>query len=181
MKSSVKKETQDINTPLASMPVSNVVWIHRDHLKANNYNPNKVAAPELRLLKRSIMEDGWTQPIVVLEDNTIIDGFHRWTVSGHKEIYNLTDGWVPCVKVAMDKTHRMMSTIRHNRARGTHGVLPMAEIVKAMVDDGVSVPEIMERLGMEDEEVIRLANRVGLPVRMESQDFGKAWVPDDGK
>ena len=80
-------------------PLDKITWVNRDTLKPNHYNPNKVAPPELKLLKISILEDGWTQPIVINPDNTIVDGFHRWTVSGHKEIYDLTDGKVPTVMV----------------------------------------------------------------------------------
>lgn len=154
-------------------------WVPRESLKPNAYNPNKVAPPELRLLKISILEDGWTMPIVVLPDMTIVDGFHRWTVSADKKISALTGGLVPVVVIGVDETHRMMSTIRHNRARGTHGVLPMADIVQKMIEDGVTLEEISDRLQMEDEEVIRLANRNGIPVQMIGRAFGKSWVPKE--
>ena len=98
-------------------PVNAVKWVDRNSLNANDYNPNFVAPPELELLKTSIIEDGWTQPIVILSDNTIVDGFHRWTISGDPEVGNLTDGKVPVVVVDFDKDHRMMSTIRHNRSK----------------------------------------------------------------
>lgn len=166
---------------IENMPVSRVAWVDRDTLKANHYNPNKVAPPELRLLKISILEDGWTMPIVVLPDMTIVDGFHRWTVSADPAISTLTGDLVPVVVVSLDDTHRMMSTIRHNRARGTHGVLPMADIIQTMIEEGVSQQEIERRLQMEDEEVLRLASRNGIPQKMieQEQQFGKAWVPGD--
>lgn len=166
-----------------NQPINNVVWVDRDKLKPNHYNPNKVAAPELELLIISITEDGWTQPIVALPDNTIVDGFHRWTVSGDKRVKGMTGGLVPVVYIDIDKAHRMMSTIRHNRARGTHGILPMAEIVRTMVEDGLSRKEIMARVGMEDEEVDRLLDRSGVSIRAtEGMDsFTKAWVPTDNK
>ena len=81
-------------------PLDKITWIDRDQLKPNNYNPNKVAPPELKLLKTSIIEDGWTQPIVINPDFTIVDGFHRWTISGHKEIHKLTKGKVPTVMIS---------------------------------------------------------------------------------
>lgn len=166
-------------------PVNNVIWIHRKALKPNHYNPNSVAPPEMELLKTSIMEDGWTQPIVVLPEDeegnyVIVDGFHRYTVSGYADVAEMTENHVPCVIVNIDMTHRMMSTIRHNRARGTHAVLSMADIVAAMVNDGVALEEIMQRLGMEDEEVFRLTARAGLPETMikRGTTFGKAFIPD---
>ena len=162
-------------------PVSNVRWIHRDLLDRNLYNPNAIAPPELELLKLSIIEDGWTMPIVTLPEKegrfVIVDGFHRWVVSSEPTIYQMTGGLVPTVQVALDPTHRQMSTIRHNRARGTHGVLPMAEIIRQMVVDGVSEKELMKRLGMDREEVARLNNRAGMPDQIKADGFNQAWVP----
>lgn len=160
-------------------PVSQVRWVPRGQLRANSYNPNAVAPPELELLRLSILEDGWTQPIVVLADNTIIDGFHRWTVSADPKVRALTGGLVPVVVVDVDPVHRMMSTIRHNRARGTHAVLKMAEIVRGMVEAGLEAGEICRRLGMEDEELERLLDRSGMTVRGTAgvNGFGRAWVP----
>lgn len=160
-------------------PVSCVRWVQRGKLRANHYNPNAVAPPEMELLRLSIAEDGWTQPIVVLPDYTIIDGFHRWTVSSHPELRALTGGMVPVVVVDADPAHRMMSTIRHNRARGTHAVLPMANIVRSMVEAGLGADEICNRLGMEPEELERLLDRSGMTVRGSAgaHGFGRAWVP----
>jgi ParB-like chromosome segregation protein Spo0J len=161
-------------------PLDKIIWMNRDELKPNNYNPNKVAPPELKLLKISILEDGWTQPIVINPDKTIVDGFHRWTVSGHKEIYKLTDGKVPVVMVyPKDVNQQQMATIRHNRARGTHGVLEMSNIVNDMVKKGLSGEEIMKRLMMEKEEVVRLLFRAGIPKSevFNNKDFSKSWQP----
>jgi ParB-like chromosome segregation protein Spo0J len=163
-----------------NQPLENVVWRHRDELSPNDYNPNRVAPPELRLLKISIIEDGWTQPIVINPDMTIVDGFHRWTVSGHKEIFDLTEGNVPTVMVKpRDKAQQKMATIRHNRARGTHGVLDMSNIVGSMVKDGITGEEIMKRLSMEKEEVTRLLFSQGIPQSevFKDADFSKAWTP----
>lgn len=168
-------------------PVSRVKWLLREQLRANDYNPNHVAAPELELLVTSIVEDGWTQPIVTLPQDEqglhqIVDGFHRWTVSADPRVAALTGGRVPTVQVMLDPVHRMMSTIRHNRARGVHGVVPMARIVRRIVDDGVPARQIQKRLGMEAEEVSRLVNRAGMPsqVRKVAPAFNKAWVPGKG-
>lgn len=160
-------------------PISSVQWVPRGSLKANSYNPNRVAPPELELLRVSIREDGWTQPVVTLADGTIVDGFHRWTVSADRDIRAMTGGLVPVVVIDADPAHRMMSTIRHNRARGTHAVLRMAEIVRAMVGAGLKPEEICRRLGMEDEELERLLDRSGMTVRgtVGVEGFGRAWVP----
>ena len=161
-------------------PLDTIVWMHRDNLKPNNYNPNRVAPPEMDLLTISIMEDGWTQPIVINPDHTIVDGFHRWTVSGRKEIYELTKGEVPTVMITPeDSSQQQMATIRHNRARGTHGVLEMSNILTAMVEQGLSGEAIMAKLKMEKDEVVRLLFRAGIPKSkvFENKDFSKSWKP----
>ena len=120
-------------------------------------------------------------PIITLPEQDgrfqIVDGFHRWLVSSDTQVYALTDGKVPTVQVNLDSIHRQMSTIRHNRARGVHGVLKMAEIVRSMIADGVTEKELMKRLGMESEEVRRLNNRAGMPQQIGTQNFNQAWVP----
>jgi ParB-like chromosome segregation protein Spo0J len=159
-------------------PISEVQWRHRDSIRPNEYNPNRVAPPELKLLKISILEDGWTQPIVITPDSVIVDGFHRWSVSADPEIAAMTDGKIPAVITAPDRTEsQMMATIRHNRARGVHGVLDMSKIIQHMVDAGVSQQEIMIRLQMESEEVVRLALKAGIPKTKIIQDesFSQAW------
>lgn len=164
-----------------NQPISRVRWVHRDKLKPNSYNPNAVAPPELDLLKRSILEDGWTQPIVLHTDNTIVDGFHRWTVSGDLDIYRLTGGLVPVVYLDQKTpTDRRIATIRHNRARGSHAVLKMADIVESLLRAGLPVPEIQARLGMEREEIVRLATRKGIPKSKIIQESGwsNAWTPE---
>lgn len=164
-----------------SQPVSRVRWIHRDLLEPNSYNPNCVAPPEMALLKLSILEDGWTTPIITqpeLDGRFVItDGFHRWKISADPQVFELTNGLVPTVQISLDPIHRQMSTIRHNRARGTHAVLRMADIVRQMLADGVTEKELMKRLGMEREEVARLNNRAGMPQQIDTQNFNYAWVP----
>lgn len=165
---------------LEKQPLNNVMWIDREKLSPNGYNPNKVAPPELKLLKISIMEDGWTQPIVINPDYTIVDGFHRWTVSGHKEIFEITGGLIPVVMITpKDASQQQMATVRHNRARGTHGVLQMSNIVVDMVKAGVSGNDIMKRLGMEREEVVRLLFSAGIPKSdvFDDKGFSKSWSP----
>lgn len=162
----------------SDQPVNNVKWVHRDTLKPNNYNPNSVAPPEMKLLEISIIEDGWTQPIVINPDNEIVDGFHRWTVSGKPALMAVTNGLVPVVVTTpKDSAQQKMATIRHNRARGTHAVLNMADIVESMIKDGLSKEEIMHRLQMESEEVVRLAMRKGIPETdiLQNANFSNAW------
>ncbi|MFL9999012.1 ParB/RepB/Spo0J family partition protein [Paraburkholderia sediminicola] len=121
---------------IESAPVSRVTWIHRDRIQANDYNPNRVAPPELELLIVSILEDGFTQPLVVLDEGNgfvLVDGYHRWLVSADRRIAARYGGYVPVAQIDADPVHRMMSTIRHNRARGIHAVLPMADIVRAII------------------------------------------------
>jgi hypothetical protein len=162
-----------------AQPVNAITWVHRDDLHANNYNPNHVAPPELELLITSILEDGWTQPIVAQPDGEIVDGFHRWTVSGDPRVYAMTEGFVPVVRLSgVGTDHQMMSTIRHNRARGMHAVLPMADIVRRLIDDeGLSRAEVQARLAMESEEVDRLYDRSGMTKRGSRADFNHGWIP----
>jgi ParB/RepB/Spo0J family partition protein len=163
-------------------PIANVQWLDRELLQANDYNPNHVASPELRLLTQSILESGWTQPIVarVVEDGRyeIVDGFHRWTVSGRKEISALTNGLVPVVVINPDPAHQRMATIRHNRARGKHHVVRMADIVDELVNVyDVSPEDLKTRLGMDSEEVERLLMRGQMIERGASEEFTPAWRP----
>lgn len=166
---------------ISSQPISNIRWLDRDLLDPNSYNPNFIAPPELKLLRTSILEDGWTQPIVTLPEHDgryqIVDGYHRWLVSSDNEVYQMTGGLVPTVQVKLDPVHMQMSTIRHNRARGVHAVLRMAQIVREILATGITEKELMQRLGMEKEEVARLNDRAGMPEQAGKQDFGKAWIP----
>lgn len=162
------------------MPLDNVKWVDRDTLKPNLYNPNSVATPELELLKTSIMEDGWTQPIVINDDNTIVDGFHRWTVSGIEPVRSLTGGMVPVVVLdSKTKQERELATIRHNRARGRHNVMKMGEIVADLLESGMSPDEVGKRLSMEDEEITRLTNAMGVMAHPKlNEPYSRAWEPE---
>lgn len=167
-------------------PLSKLVWLRRDTIQPNDYNPNHQPPPEHRLLKVSLMEDGWTQPIVVFdaEDGSkpiIVDGEHRWRASADPEIQKLTKGLIPVVRIVGEKNHLMMSTIRHNRARGEHGVLPMCNIVGKLLASGKSKEEVMQLLQMEQEEVNRLAeNSEYAEYATEGVGgFEKGWVPED--
>jgi ParB-like chromosome segregation protein Spo0J len=140
-------------------PLSSLQWVERDKLRSNNYNPNKVSRDNLKLLTQSILTNGWTLPIVVRPDYTIIDGFHRWTVAGEEPLLTSLGGRVPVVIVAHDdETGDIFGTVTHNRARGTHLLEPMKAIIKRLLADGKTVAEIGKQLGMRPEEVFRLSD-----------------------
>ena len=141
-----------------SSPLSTLQWVDRDMVKPNDYNPNKVSKQNLELLKQSILTNGWTLPIVVRPDFTIIDGFHRWTVAGEEPLKSMLEGKVPVVIVEhKDKAGNIYGTVTHNRARGTHLLEPMKAIVKELMGEGKSVEEIGKQLGMRPEEIFRLS------------------------
>jgi len=140
-------------------PLASLQWVDRDTLRANDYNPNRVSRENLDLLVRSILSNGWTVPIVVRPDLTIIDGFHRWTVAGEEPLKSKLNGKVPIVIVKhADEAGDMYGTITHNRARGTHLLEPMKNIVKRLLAQGKSINEIGRELGMRTEEVFRLSD-----------------------
>lgn len=140
-------------------PLKRIMFVERDSLKPNNYNPNKVSEQNLELLVQSILVNGWTMPIVVRPDMTIIDGFHRWTVAGREPLRTKLGGKVPVVVVDhKDHAEDIYGTITHNRARGTHLLEPMKAIVKELLDAGKTTKEICKELGMRPEEVFRLSD-----------------------
>lgn len=151
-------------------PLSTLQWVDRNKLKANDWNPNKVTKQNLELLTQSILTNGWTLPIVVRPDYTIIDGFHRWTVAGQEPLLSKLGGKVPVVIVEhSDKADDMYGTVTHNRARGTHLLEPMKNIVKTLMDSGKTVEEISKQLGMRPEEIFRLSD-------FSKEDFLKMMV-----
>jgi len=150
-------------------PLSTLQWVDRNLLRANDWNPNKVTRENLELLTQSMFSNGWTLPIVCRPDYTIIDGFHRWTVSGpdwkykpegeKKTLYELLGGKVPIVIVKhSNEAGDVYGTVTHNRARGTHLLEPMKNIVKRLLAQGKSVKEISKELGMRHEEIFRLTD-----------------------
>ena len=159
-------------------PITNVKVVDRTLLKANDYNPNVVNRQNLELLVQSILTNGWTMPIVVRPDFTIIDGFHRWTVSGEEPLLSMLNGKVPVVVVEHeDHAKDIYGTITHNRARGTHLLEPMKKIVKELVDEGKTVNEISKQLGMSKEEIFRLSDFTRdefLELMITGDDYSKA-------
>lgn len=140
-------------------PLKRLHFVDRNKLRPNDYNPNKVVEENLQLLTQSILTNGWTLPIVVRPDYTIIDGFHRWTVSGREPLKTRLGGVVPVVIVEHeDESKNMYGTVTHNRARGQHLLEPMKNIIKELMDSGKTVKEISKELGMKPEEIFRLSD-----------------------
>lgn len=173
-------------SPFKNEPVDFVKWIPNENVIANDYNPNKVAPPEMQLLEVSIMNDGYTQPVVTFpnEDKVeVVDGFHRTRVAKESKIVNeRVMGFVPTViirKEVQGKKERIASTIRHNRARGKHQVSAMSEIVIELKNRNWSNTRIARELGMDQDEILRLCQISGLEGMFKDKDFSKAWVSND--
>jgi ParB-like chromosome segregation protein Spo0J len=169
-------------SPFASEPVDLVLWVPVAHVAANDYNPNTVAPPELRLLEHSIRADGYTQPIVTWRDGNhheVIDGFHRYRVgSTSRDIATRLQGYLPVTVANADRTDRsdrIAATIRHNRARGRHRVDAMSEIVVELARRNWSDQRIAKELGMEPDEVLRLKQISGLAEMFADREFSEAW------
>lgn len=158
-------------------PVYNVKAISIDKIKANSYNPNSVAPPEMKLLYQSIKEDGYTMPIVCYynkEDDTyeIVDGFHRYSImKSHKDIFKREKGKLPIVVIEKDESNRMASTIRHNRARGSHSIELMTNIVSELTKSGMSDAWIMKNIGMSADEILRLKQLSGIAELFKDKEF----------
>ena len=165
-------------------PVYNVKAIPIEKIVANTYNPNAVAPPEMKLLYDSIKEDGYTMPIVCYYDKendnyVIVDGFHRYRVMmEHKDIREREGGMIPVSVIDKPIDHRMASTIRHNRARGSHNVDLMSNIVKELHELGRSDAWISKHLGMDRDEILRLKQITGLASLFKDVEFGQAWKPE---
>ncbi len=164
-------------------PVYNVIPVPLERIEPNTYNPNTVAPPELNLLYESIREDGYTMPIVCYYDKEadryiIVDGFHRYRIMlEHKDIYDRECGMLPVSVIDKPIDYRMASTIRHNRARGTHDVDLMSNIVCELHELGRSDEWISKHLGMDKDEILRLKQITGLSALFRDAGFGSAWSP----
>ena len=162
-------------------PVYSVRPVPIEKIMANAYNPNTVAPPEMKLLYKSILEDGYTMPIVcyyIPEEDIyeIVDGFHRYRVmKEHKDIYKRENGMLPVSIIEKDLSNRMASTIRHNRARGSHSIELMTNIVQDLVEIGMSDAWIMKNIGMDAEELLRLKQISGLASLFKDRAFSSAW------
>ena len=175
-------------SPFAAEPVDLVQWVPAESLTANDYNPNSVAPPEMELLRVSIMADGYTQPIVTHADadgRTVIDGFHRNRVGREcSDVAERIHGYLPVVTIREDREDRgdrIAATIRHNRARGKHQVEAMSDIVLELKRRNWSDDKIGKELGMDPDEVLRLAQITGLAEAFKDRAFSEAWeaITDD--
>lgn len=164
-------------------PVYHIIAVPIEKIQANTYNPNAVAPPEMKLLYESVKADGYTMPIVCYYDRAqdiyiIVDGFHRYRImKEHPDIYERERGCLPVSVIDKPIDQRMASTIRHNRARGTHDVDLMSNIVKELHELGRSDAWIASHLGMEKDEILRLKQITGLAALFKDVKFGKAWIP----
>ncbi len=163
-------------------PVYNVKAVPIDKIRANSYNPNSVAPPEMDLLEVSIWEDGYTMPVVCyyLADEDvyeIVDGYHRYTVlKTSARIFEREGGMLPVVVIDKDESNRMASTIRHNRARGSHSIDLMSNIVAELTRSGMSDAWILKHVGMDKDELLRLKQITGLADLFKDKEFSEAWA-----
>jgi len=164
-------------------PVYQVIAVPIGKIEPNTYNPNAVAPPEMKLLYESIKADGYTMPIVCYLDKTrdmyiIVDGFHRYQIMlDYPDIYEREEGMLPVSVIDKPIDQRMASTIRHNRARGSHDVDLMSNIIKELHELGRSDAWISKHLGMDRDEILRLKQITGLSALFKDVNFGKAWRP----
>lgn len=169
-------------SPMRNEPVDCVLWVRNDKVRANDYNPNSVAPPEMELLRQSIMEDGYTQPIVSFKEDeniTVVDGFHRNRVGKEvEEVRNRVYNRLPVVNInqwKQSRSDRMASTIRHNRARGSHNIELMSTIVSELVEMGKGDAWICKHVGMTADELLRMKQITGLASLFQNKEFSQAW------
>ena len=162
-------------------PIDRVQWVNIEDVVANDYNPNAVAKKEMKLLLKSIEEDGYTQPLVVVRDEekgkfVIVNGFHRTTImKSYPHIRETTNGKLPVVVMEKDISARRDATVRHNRARGTHSVVSISEMVFELLDKGWTDEQVANELGMEAEEVVRLKHITGFSALFKDREYNKSW------
>lgn len=176
-------------SPFKDEPVDCVVWVKAENVEANDYNPNAVAPPEMRLLEQSIRENGYTQPIVSWkkdnDDLEVVDGFHRNRVGKEiEDIKKRIHGYLPVVVINSEKTDRgdrIAATIRHNRARGKHKIQSMSEIVLELKNRNWSNKRISKQLGLDEDEILRLCQITGLENLFKDSDFSKSWNIEDSE
>ncbi len=170
-------------SPHKDEPVDCVLWVKAEQVEGNEYNPNRVAPPEMKLLELSIEEDGYTQPVVAFPETEglfrVVDGFHGHRVGREsKVVRRRVKGYLPITLIRPDREEyadRIASTIRHNRARGKHQVQAMSEIVQELARRNWTDAKIARELGMDDDEVLRLKQISGLTEMFADREFSEAW------
>lgn len=174
-------------SPMSNEPVDCVLWVKNETVVANDWNPNKVAPPEMELLAISISEDGYTQPIVAMQEAeqfTVVDGFHRNRVGKeNQEVRERVLGYLPVTIIRPDREgrcDRIASTIRHNRARGKHTITGMTDIIVELKRRNWSNEKIGRELGMEPDEILRLSQISGLAEMFADREFSEAWETPNG-
>jgi hypothetical protein len=174
------------HSPFSQEPVDCVLWVPLSDVQANDYNPNSVAPPEMKLLAHSIKEDGYTQPIVSWKNENkyeVVDGYHRNRVAREiPEVRERINGYLPLTVIndaRMDRGDRIAATIRHNRARGKHRIDAMSDIVVELKRRNWSDDKIGRDLGMDPDEVLRLVQITGLADMFANREFSKAWEAEE--
>lgn len=177
----IRKALHEVS-PFRAEPVDCVLWVPAEHVGGNDYNPNHVAPPEMKLLEHSIAADGYTQPIVAYSEGDryiIVDGFHRHRVGKESaRVRKRVRGYLPITVIRSDRTSlrdRMAATIRHNRARGVHGVMPMTEVVATLLREGWTDSDIAKELGMDPDEVLRFKQNTGIAALFKDHQYSRAW------
>ena len=181
----VRSELHEVS-PLKHHPVDFVRWEKSNSVEKNEYNPNSIPPPEMQLLYESISNDGYTMPIVSFKDGDImriVDGFHRReTEQRNADISESTFGYVPLSTIRNEQTdasNRMASTIRHNRARGSHNIDLMSKIVSELVEMGKGDAWICKHIGMSIDELLRMKQITGLASLFANKDFSDSWTPEN--
>ena len=167
-------------SPFREEPTDCVLWVKQEAVHANEYNPNRIPSPEMQLLHTSIREDGYTMPIVTYDmrngTREIVDGFHRNRIAReYPDIQNRIQGYLPVTTLNKPLDQRIAATIRHNRARGTHGIRPMSAIIMDLTRSGWSDEKICSQLGMELDDVLRLKQITGLKEAFMNHEFSRSW------
>ena len=174
-------EESEIAELFSTEPVHNIVYRHVDQLLANDYNPNIVFDQELKLLEFSLLKTGWIQPVLISNENIIIDGFHRYYLSKtSKGLIDKYHGYLPCAILAQNEAERMMMTIRINRAKGSHIAVSMSKIIRSLHDEyNISLKEIGENIGAIPGE-IELLYKADIFKKLDIQKhkYSKAWYPN---
>ena len=163
-------------------PIDSIQWVDATLLQANDYNPNFVMRPEMKLLEHSILTNGWIQPILIDQDYVIIDGFHRATLArSSKKVMAQSEGKVPCTVLNLTEPERKMLTVRINRAKGVHAAVKMADLIKDIINTHeYTIQQVCEGIGATKQEVeLLLKENVFKALKIDGHEYSKAWVPKE--